>query len=401
MADHHPTEPIRPVVATVADEPREQRIVALDGLRGMMTIIVVVSHYFGEVEHGISALMAGWVAVNVFFVLSGYLVGRLLLDKMHCDNFLTVFYVRRAFRTLPVYIVCVALVYLAIYLLEGKPWLDADVVFPFWSYITFTQNFFMVSQGSIGAHWLAPTWTLSVEEYFYLVGPALFFAVRRQWLLSVLLAIAALSVVARAGVFWGGLASTISALVMLPFLAFVIIAGLVAAILMRDKTIDWTRYDLALRIIPIVMLVAAGLLQALDGSGKSFGVFGGLLVSIGSASLIMSIVRGAPEAKRYESKVLCFFGTTSYSVYLTHLMVLGLMHGAFLGTKPDIATPAQLLVTCAALPVAVLVGWVLTRLVEAPLTAYGRTWKWSKTTRVGWTPNVITAMPVGLAKGTA
>ena len=59
----------------------ERRVVALDGLRGMMTILVVISHYFAEVPHGISVLMFGWVAVDMFFVLSGYLVGKLILEK--------------------------------------------------------------------------------------------------------------------------------------------------------------------------------------------------------------------------------------------------------------------------------------------------------------------------------
>jgi peptidoglycan/LPS O-acetylase OafA/YrhL len=57
--------------------------------------------------------------------------------------------------------------------------------------------------------------------------------------------------------------------------------------------------------------------------------------------------------------------------------VLGLMHGLILGTKPDVATPSQWLVTVAALPVCTLVGWGMTRLIEEPITAYGRSWRWS------------------------
>jgi peptidoglycan/LPS O-acetylase OafA/YrhL len=58
--------------------------------------------------------------------------------------------------------------------------------------------------------------------------------------------------------------------------------------------------------------------------------------------------------------------------------VLGLMHGFLLGTPPDLATAPQLLVTLAALPVAVLMGWALTKIVEEPITAYGRSWKWGE-----------------------
>ena len=57
------------------------------------------------------------------------------------------------------------------------------------------------------------------------------------------------------------------------------------------------------------------------------------------------------------------------------------MHGVILGTRPDLVTPAQWLVTVAALPVCVLVGWGMTRLIEEPLTRYGRTWRWSPEVR--------------------
>ena len=87
--------------------------------------------------------------------------------------------------------------------------------------------------------------------------------------------------------------------------------------------------------------------------------------------------REAASAKRFESRFFCFFGHISYCVYLTHLMVLGLMHGLILGAKPALGSVEQWLVTVVGLFVAVGVGWALTTLIEAPLTAYGRSWKWS------------------------
>ncbi|MGA7530875.1 MAG: hypothetical protein WBW27_03170, partial [Pseudolabrys sp.] len=67
--------------------------------------------------------------------------------------------------------------------------------------------------------------------------------------------------------------------------------------------------------------------------------------------------------------------------YLTHLPVLGLMHGLLLGSRPDIGTPAQWAVTFAAVPVCVAVSWLLTVVIEKPLTNYGRTWAWSGRSR--------------------
>ena len=153
-------------VAKTAVKGAENRIVGLDGLRGLMTLFVVASHYFGEVRHGVAAMEVGWLAVKMFFALSGFLVGRLILERMTCGNFFVVFYVRRFCRTLPVYLFCVLLVYLCMHLLGSPQWMDIGNEFPLWSYLTFTQNFFMISTDSIGPRWLAPTWTLSVEEQF-------------------------------------------------------------------------------------------------------------------------------------------------------------------------------------------------------------------------------------------
>ena len=135
--------------ASQAQAPAEPRIVALDGLRGLMTIMVVLSHYFAEVAHGFKGLSFGWIAVDMFFVLSGYLVGRLILEKMDRANFVLVFYVRRVCRTLPVYFFCVVLVFLLIGAFADRPWADKEAAFPHWSYLTFFQNFYMVSTNTI------------------------------------------------------------------------------------------------------------------------------------------------------------------------------------------------------------------------------------------------------------
>src|SRR5580658_5605354 len=72
-------------VAKTAVNGAENRIVGLDGLRGLMTLFVVASHYFGEVRHGVAAMEVGWLAVKMFFALSGFLVGRLILERMTCE----------------------------------------------------------------------------------------------------------------------------------------------------------------------------------------------------------------------------------------------------------------------------------------------------------------------------
>jgi peptidoglycan/LPS O-acetylase OafA/YrhL len=356
----------------------DRRIVALDGVRGLMTILVVFSHYFGEVPHGFQALMFGWIAVDMFFVLSGYLVGNLILDKMHNDNFFVVFYVRRICRTLPIYFMSVLLIAAVLSAFNGTAWLDNDISFPVWSYFSFTQTFFMASTEQIGAHWLAPTWTLAVEEHFYLLAPMTFFFVPRKYLAGVLIVVAAGAVGCRIAVHVFNVGNPTAAHVLLPGIADVLICGLLAALASKTDYVRRGNLDYALRITPILLVILLALLGLIEGRNRpGFEILSPLVVSLASAVFLLSVVRNAPEAERFRGHVLRFFGRTSYAVYLTHLPVLGLMHGLILNARPDIADTRQWLVTIAALPVCVLVSWLLTKVVEEPITRYGRSWSWS------------------------
>jgi peptidoglycan/LPS O-acetylase OafA/YrhL len=323
-------------------------------------------------------MMFGWIGVDIFFVLSGFLIGKLILDREHHANFFQVFYVRRFFRIIPPYVLTVAIVALLIGVLPSA-WTDAQLRFPLWSYLTFLQGIFMTLTGAIGAHWLAPMWTLAVEEHFYLLAPAAIVLTPRRWLVPSLILVAIAAVMFRAAVYFGGAGSEMMALALLPGRADVLVWGMLAALGLRNKAIVWPRYMMALRLTPVLSLVTAILIRAIDL--PLFQVLGPSVVGLGCAAFILCLVIGAPEAERFRSKGLRFFGDNAYCLYLTHLPVLGLMHGLLLGALPDLATPGQWLVTLAAVPVCVLVGWAMTRLIEAPLTRYGGTWRWSASVR--------------------
>ena len=104
---------------------------------------------------------------------------------------------------------------------------------------------------------------------------------------------------------------------------------MIAAVLFKTEGIRWEKYDLHLRLIPLITFMATALIVIVEnGDGPLFPTIGTTLLAIGASALILCIVRDLPEAQRFKSPILCFFGHTSYCVYLTHLAVLGLMHGA-------------------------------------------------------------------------
>jgi len=351
-----------------------QRIVVLDGLRGMATILVVISHYFGEVPHGLRAVMLGWIAVDMFFVLSGFLIGKLILERRHHANFFMVFYVRRFCRILPAYL-AMLVVTVAIMHCFPRAWMEAGQPFPLWSYLSFTQVFFMSGTQSLGTHWLAPTWTLAVEEHFYLLAPALLVFTPRRWLVPALVPVAALAVLLRL-VLCISHSNPVAALVLLPARADILVCGMLAAVATRSPNLDWGSMMPALRVVPVLALGVVVALRLVQGE-HTWGILAPLLVAAGCATYMLGIIFGAPEAKRYHSKALQFFGNNGLCIYLIHLPVLGLMHGVILRQAPDIATPAQWLVTLAAVPACVGVSFIMTKLIEEPIAAFGRSWRWS------------------------
>jgi peptidoglycan/LPS O-acetylase OafA/YrhL len=353
------------------------RIPALDGVRGMMMLLVLVSHYFAEIDNGMHWLGFGWYGVQMFFILSGFLIGRLIMERKHHANFLSVFVMRRICRTFPSYMISITMIFGALWMFRSQSWAHFDSNFPLWSYLTFTQNIFMAITNDVGAYWAAPSWTLALEEQLYVLLPMVFlFTPRRMWL-PILIAAALIAVAIRGVIFATGTVNPSWGLVLLPARADTLVAGVIAAIVYKNRTVDLARYDLLLRAAPLVMMCACLLILVIDPSKLLFDVFGPFLIATGFASFLLAIVRGAPEAKRFENRFLRFFGDISYCVYLTHLMVLGLMHGLILHAKPTLGSTEQWLLTFAALPVAVALGWAMTALIEAPLTAYGRSWKWS------------------------
>ncbi len=144
-----------------------KRIPELDGLRAIAIILVIGWHYVSGL--GLTAtpigqaFRLGWSGVDLFFVISGYLIGGILLDARESANYFRVFYGRRAFRILPLYGLTVAGC-LLVFRVDTSP-------LPAWSYAVFGQNVFNAITGNWGSHWLNPTWSLAVEEQFYLTLP--------------------------------------------------------------------------------------------------------------------------------------------------------------------------------------------------------------------------------------
>jgi peptidoglycan/LPS O-acetylase OafA/YrhL len=158
----------------------QARIPGLDFLRAVAVLLVLVNHS-GEYALGPLLLANGGIGVEVFFVLSGFLISSMLMDELsetHRINF-RAFYQRRAARLLPVFYayLLVGLAYLA---LRHKPIPWGAV----WSSSVYVLNYYQAFTGA-PTHFLSHCWSLAVEEQFYVLWPiVLILLYRRRWPLA-------------------------------------------------------------------------------------------------------------------------------------------------------------------------------------------------------------------------
>jgi peptidoglycan/LPS O-acetylase OafA/YrhL len=187
---------------------RERHIPALDGLRGIAIISVILVHanlfFGGQFGAGPNSRLlavtfgAGWVGVDLFFVLSGFLITGILCDAKGSRGFLRNFWARRALRILPLYFGYLAFI---IATRAAKPISNLDLL----SLVGYYYNFWfaLVTQKPVGsAHHF---WSLAVEEHFYLVWPFLVMLFAKRDLLRICVAGFAVSFILRLAIVCGGL----------------------------------------------------------------------------------------------------------------------------------------------------------------------------------------------------
>jgi peptidoglycan/LPS O-acetylase OafA/YrhL len=160
---------------TALPEQKEyERLGSLDGLRSIAIILVVFSHYVigGDPNRGIRSLvykvsMSGWVGVDLFFVLSGFLITGILVRARDQPHRFRNFYARRTLRIFPLYYAALAIAFIIIPLAssDGVPWRDQ---WPYWFYVSNFRIRDVVAKNIYVGHF----WSLAIEEQFYAVWPA-------------------------------------------------------------------------------------------------------------------------------------------------------------------------------------------------------------------------------------
>jgi peptidoglycan/LPS O-acetylase OafA/YrhL len=294
------------------------RIPALDGLRGVAILLVLFAHFAQPLNHGgrfdywlSVASLGGYAGVDLFFVLSGFLITGVLLDAKRAarPHAYRTFYVRRALRILPLYYGVV----LALTLRHPSGPVH-DLQWWYWLHLT------NIGQALVRP-WYGPGhfWSLAVEEQFYLVWPFVVLSVSERRLLQVCLACTVIALGFRAAMVGAGVDDW--SIYVMPFTRMdTLVAGGALAVLARRPRGLAAYVPQAKRWGPVAALVFVGLFAMQQGLGRwdpAFRTIGYSAVVVLFAAALVLTVAGPLEGPM-SHPVLRFFGVYSYGIYVFH-----------------------------------------------------------------------------------
>jgi peptidoglycan/LPS O-acetylase OafA/YrhL len=357
------------------------RYAALDGLRGVAIAMVLWNHFVQQhlpLGRGswLGWLNAGtglsWSGVDLFFTLSGFFIGGILIDQRDSPNLKRVFYLRRAARILPLYYASLVAYGLAImWHLPGSYHLFSP-----WVYVLFLTNFSIGLAQSWDWLPLSALWSIAVEEQFYLAAPWVVKAVSPSgvpWLAAALVGFAEL---ARACLLLAYPHGSLALHVLTPFRMDCLALGVLAAWAVRSEAaLPFFRALEAHsgRFLTAGLLAFAALALLRPQLASPILALVGYPLIAGFFTLVVTIVAKVPPAglKRFlESRPLVNLGRHSYFIYLWH----GLLGSALLRW---LGGPDFILNSFAG------VGFVILAISATWLAALA-SWKWFEGPIVAW-----------------
>jgi peptidoglycan/LPS O-acetylase OafA/YrhL len=306
----------------------------LDGIRGLAVLMVLVFHFVGNtlqtnsVEGAIIRVSNyGAYGVELFFVLSGFLITGILYDARNKPNYFRNFYMRRVLRIFPLYYGVLGLVFFVaplISLLRG-PTLDYLVERQAWAWL-YAVNIYIAKQGDWSFSYLEHFWSLAVEEHFYLFWPLVAFLLARRprALIAVSLAIALCASLARLVGFLMGL-SWWTIVVLTPFRLDGLAMGAFLALAIRQPR----GLERLVRALPMVVAVAGGLLAvtfvwkgplSTQGMAPVLPIRTALVQMLLACLLLWVLIAPGRSvtARFFCSRTMVFLGTYSYGLYVYH-----------------------------------------------------------------------------------
>lgn len=310
--------------------PKAQRhIGALDGIRGLAVLMVFADHYGDIALHNHSAILliaqhikaTGWIGVDFFFALSGYLITGILWRTKHDKHRARNFYAKRVLRLLPVYygVWAFLLCYVAMHTSLWQPRV-------FLAYLFYVGNFVAPYHQSVGPFLVAHFWSLAVEEQFYLLWPVVLWNMpNRRSALRLL----------------GG-AFAFSVLLKVAFLIFHVnlpvyfytpthMESITAGSFLALAFVEWPelcqRYaKLGFKVALAALVIAFVVYGGLADQNLAVDIVAFPLVAIlGTSLIVRSQDPASPLSRLMNMRVLRFYGKISYGFYIYHYLLRNIL----------------------------------------------------------------------------
>ncbi|MBC7934459.1 MAG: acyltransferase [Rhizobacter sp.] len=308
----------------------------LDHLRALAIILVFLSHYNLLSHHKPTWLedvaKFGWTGVDLFFVLSGFLISSQLFAQIKQGQAISLktFFLKRFFRIIPAYLVVVAIYFTIPFFREKKGLAEL------WRFLTFTQNFGLdLSKTKAFTH----SWSLCVEEHFYLVLPILLILLQKlqgfkkaYWLLIILFLLGFATRIYSYEYFYEPVSQQqYTWPVWYQYIYYPtynrldgLITGVTIAAIYQFLPDFWSRlskYSNSFLSTGLLLLTAAWFLCE-DQMTFYASAFGFPLVSLGYGCLVIGAISSGNFLYKWNSRVTSFIATLSYAIYLTHKGVI-------------------------------------------------------------------------------
>ncbi len=390
-----------PTAAPSTAGPDAARDARLDGLRGIAILLVVFYHasffWLAESPAEIALVLLpamGLYGVDLFFVLSGFLITGILLRTRGGPGYFRTFYARRALRIFPAYY-AVLVLFLFVF-----PWLTpqaegfwkADAPRETWWYWTYLSNFQVAASGRFQHHFLFVSWSLAIEEQFYLVWPLVVSLLSRRNLARLSWGIFAGAFALRCGLVWAD-ASPLVPYVLTPCRLDALATGALIALAVGEPD-ALARLTRAARVgLPAAAALFVGFVVwrtfgpetgaagaptgLLDGEARLLFYtshpfvltvgYSALCVLFGSLLLLALASRDGPLARALRWGPLLSFGRYSYGIYLLHRLAVAIARNVVEPTQADSFLTSQVAFWGVALALSWGLAWVSWQVLEAPI----------------------------------
>jgi peptidoglycan/LPS O-acetylase OafA/YrhL len=374
------------------DRSPQGRLPELDGLRGVAILLVWVGHYFAVPGKGTVSLLdgywfrLGWTGVDLFFVLSGFLIGGILLHVRGSHRYFRTFYIRRFFRIVPLYYAWI-LIYVLLLAFDRRlltsrigtiEGIDVSIL----AQSLFLQNLLPSFGPVVSFWWFNSTWSLAVEEQFYLVAPVVVKYLSKRALTALLVSVTIAAPLLRWFVRVHFNSGSDLAYRLMPCRADSLAVGMLAALAWSDaKTRDWLAAQPAL-LYGLFAVFSAGVAffwRYYSGPGLPLTqIIGYTWLALFFATwMLLALLRPAsPVAVVLRVGFLRDIGGVSYCIYVIHTAVFLFCHRIFLHALPAVTDERAAAVSMFAALITYALAKLSWKFFEEPLVRRGHAYEY-------------------------